>query len=115
LFAKDPYDKDDQEADEIYHAVDMRQDERRRDYRERKYKEAVENYRKERPKIQQQFSDLRRQLATVKEEEWASIPEVGDSRNRAKRNPRMETFVFLFFGGDLRSLSKLLRSFLQTQ
>uniref|UniRef100_A0A915M987 Pre-mRNA-processing factor 6 n=1 Tax=Meloidogyne javanica TaxID=6303 RepID=A0A915M987_MELJA len=93
LFAKDPYDKDDQEADEIYHAVDMRQDERRRDYRERKYKEAVENYRKERPKIQQQFSDLRRQLATVKEEEWASIPEVGDSRNRAKRNPRIETFT----------------------
>ncbi|KAI1724194.1 tetratricopeptide repeat domain-containing protein [Ditylenchus destructor] len=41
LFSKDPYDKDDEEADEIYHAVDMRQDERRKDYRERKYKEAV--------------------------------------------------------------------------
>ncbi|KAI3418954.1 hypothetical protein GPALN_008047 [Globodera pallida] len=93
LFAKDPYDKDDEEADEIYHAVDMRQDERRREYRERRYKEAVESYRKERPKIQQQFSDLRRQLATVKEEEWAAIPEVGDSRNRAKRITRGEQFT----------------------
>ena len=93
LFSKDPYEKDDEEADEIYHSVDMRQDERRREHRERKYKEDVENFRKERPKIQQQFSDLRRQLATVKEEEWAAIPEVGDSRNRAKRNPRAETFT----------------------
>jgi pre-mRNA-processing factor 6 len=33
LFAKDPYDKDDEEADAIYHAVDMRQDEKRKDYR----------------------------------------------------------------------------------
>lgn len=33
LFSKDPYDKDDEEADGIYHAVDMRQDERRKDYR----------------------------------------------------------------------------------
>lgn len=33
LFAKDPYDKDDEEADEIYRAVDLRQDERRREYR----------------------------------------------------------------------------------
>lgn len=80
----------------------MRQDERRKDYRflkqifnyfifrERKYKEAVEKYRRERPKIQQQFSDLRRQLSEVKEEEWAAIPEVGDARNKAKRNPRAE-------------------------
>uniref|UniRef100_A0A915CUS0 Pre-mRNA-processing factor 6 n=1 Tax=Ditylenchus dipsaci TaxID=166011 RepID=A0A915CUS0_9BILA len=93
LFNKDPYEKDDEEADEIYHAVDMRQDERRKDYRERKYKEAVEKYRMERPKIQQQFSDLKRQLADVKEEEWASIPEVGDARNKSKRNPRGEMFT----------------------
>ncbi|KAI1705808.1 tetratricopeptide repeat domain-containing protein [Ditylenchus destructor] len=93
LFSKDPYDKDDEEADEIYHAVDMRQDERRKDYRERKYKEAVEKYRMERPKIQQQFSDLKRQLADIKEEEWAAIPEVGDARNKAKRNPRGEVFT----------------------
>lgn len=68
----------------------MRMDERRREHREQKYKEDVEAYRRERPKIQQQFSDLKRQLAEVKEEEWAAIPEVGDARNKSKRNPRQE-------------------------
>ncbi len=90
LFSRDPYDKDDEEADEIYHAVDMRLDERRRDYREKKYKAAIEQYRKERPKIQQEFSDLKRQLSYVSEGEWAAIPEVGDARNKSKRNPRAE-------------------------
>ncbi|TMS39247.1 hypothetical protein L596_005802 [Steinernema carpocapsae] len=80
LFSKDPYDDDDKEADEIYQALEERLDERRKDYRERKYKNAVETYRKERPKIQQQFSDLKRQLADVSESDWASIPEVGDAR-----------------------------------
>lgn len=68
----------------------MRQDERRRTHREKKYKEAVEKLRKERPKIQQQFTDLKRQLAGITEDEWAAIPEVGDARNKAKRNPRAE-------------------------
>lgn len=65
-------------------------------FRERKYKEDVEKYRRERPKIQQQFSDLRRQLAEVKEEEWAAIPEVGDVRNKAKRNGRAEMYLKMF-------------------
>lgn len=33
LFAKDPYDKEDEEADEVYLAVETRIDERRKDYR----------------------------------------------------------------------------------
>lgn len=82
LFSKDPYDKDDEEADEVYHSVDMRMDERRRVQREEKYKSSIEKLRKEQPKIQQQFSDLKRSLATVSEDEWAAIPEVGDSRNK---------------------------------
>lgn len=65
--------------------------------RERKYREAVEKYRQERPKIQQQFSDLKRQLAEVTEDEWAAIPEVGDARNKSKRNPRAERCAFLSF------------------
>ncbi|KAK6735619.1 hypothetical protein RB195_018686 [Necator americanus] len=93
LFAKDPYDKEDEEADEVYLAVETRIDERRKDYREKKYKEAIEKYRKERPKIQQEFSDLKRQLSEVTEDEWVAIPEVGDSRNKAKRNPRTEKFT----------------------
>ncbi|KAK0403909.1 hypothetical protein QR680_017187 [Steinernema hermaphroditum] len=93
LFSKDPYDDDDKEADEIYQALEERLDERRRHYRERKYKDAVELYRRERPKIQQQFSDLKRSLADVSEAEWAAIPEVGDARNKAKRNVRAEKFT----------------------
>lgn len=33
LFSKDPYDKDDEEADAIYEAIDKRMDEKRKEYR----------------------------------------------------------------------------------
>jgi hypothetical protein len=49
----------------------------------RSLREAHENaelakHHAERPKIQQQFADLKRGLAVVTDEEWESIPEVGD-------------------------------------
>lgn len=59
LCAKDPYDKDDEEADAIYEEIDKRMDDKRRERREIKLKEELEKYRQERPKIQQQFSDLK--------------------------------------------------------
>ena len=59
MCSKDPYDKDDEEADMVYEAVDKRMDEKRKERRERKFQEEVEKYRQERPKIQQQFSDLK--------------------------------------------------------
>ena len=59
ICGKDPYDKDDEEADAIYDSVDQRMDERRRDHREKRLKEEIEKFRMERPKIQQQFSDLK--------------------------------------------------------
>lgn len=93
LFSKDPYDKDDAEADAIYEAIDRRMDEKRKEYREKRLKEDLERYRQERPKIQQQFSDLKRDLGEVSLEEWSTIPEVGDSRNRKQRNPRAEKFT----------------------
>lgn len=85
LFGKDPYEKDDEEADAIYQAIDDRMDEKRKEYREERIKKEVEKYRQERPKIQQQFSDLKRELNSVSAEEWNSIPEVGDARNRKQR------------------------------
>jgi len=86
LFNKhDPYEKDDEEADEIYQAIDDRMDEKRKQYREDRFKREMEKYRQERPKIQQQFSDLKRGLDGVSSEEWQSIPDVGDSRNRKQR------------------------------
>lgn len=33
---------------------------------------------------------FQRKLAEVTEEEWLSIPEVGDARNKRQRNPRYE-------------------------
>lgn len=100
-------------------------------FREKRFKEEIEQYRQERPKIQQQFSDLKvlvfgvvflsmmawyiliiellrvfkatsqkldkclhlcfqRKLGEVSEDDWLSIPEVGDYRNKKQRNPRTE-------------------------
>lgn len=59
ICARDPYEKDDAEADAIYDAIDKRMDEKRKEHREKRYQEEVEKFRQERPKIQQQFSDLK--------------------------------------------------------
>ncbi|KAK6173698.1 hypothetical protein SNE40_017104 [Patella caerulea] len=93
LCSKDPYDKDDEEADAIYEAVDKRMDEKRKERREEKLRQELERFRQERPKIQQQFSDLKRDLAQVSSDEWLSLPEVGDARNRKQRNARTEKFT----------------------
>jgi pre-mRNA-processing factor 6 len=90
LFKNDPYEKDDEEADAIYEAIDKRQDEKRKERREQRFKEEVEKYRQERPKIQQQFSDLKRKLSEVSYDDWMSLPEVGDARNRKQRNARAD-------------------------
>jgi len=93
LFTTGPYEKDDEEADLAYEGIDRRMDGRRKERREKKYKETVEKFRQERPKIQQQFSDLKRKLTDVSAEEWSYLPEVGDSRNKKMRNPRTEKFT----------------------
>ena len=59
LFSSGPYEKDDEEADAVYDAIDDRMDSRRRERRELKFQEEIKKYRQERPKIQQQFSDLK--------------------------------------------------------
>ena len=90
LFGNAPYEKDDEEADMIYDSIDRRLDERRKERRELNFQEEVRKVREERPKIQQQFSDLKRKLAEVSSDEWLNIPEVGDSRNRKQRSLRQE-------------------------
>ncbi|KAF0540930.1 Pre-mRNA-processing factor 6 [Gigaspora margarita] len=49
---------------------------------EAREKEESEKYRAERPKIQQQFADLKRGLAAVTDDEWANLPEIGDLRRK---------------------------------
>ena len=108
LFGKDPYEKDDEEADAIYTAIDDRMDEKRKQYREDRIRKDVEKYRQERPKIQQQFSDLKRELTKVSTDEWNAIPEVGDARNRKQRlagtrekyTPMSDSLLAKSLGGD---------------
>lgn len=88
LFAGTPYDADDQEADNIYEAVEKKMDERRRARREKREQEEAERIRKERPPIQEQFADLKRGLSEMTNEEWASLPEVMNLTG--KRRKKME-------------------------
>jgi hypothetical protein len=60
-------------------------------------REARENaelakHRAERPKIQQQFADLKRGLSSITDEEWETIPEVGNL-TRKKRQKVERSFA----------------------
>ncbi|EPQ56815.1 hypothetical protein GLOTRDRAFT_115025 [Gloeophyllum trabeum ATCC 11539] len=85
LFASGTYEADDEEADMIYDSVDRNMDARRRARREAREQEELAKARAERPKLQQQFADLKRGLSAVTDEEWESIPEVGNLTRRKRR------------------------------
>lgn len=93
LFNRDPYEDDDEEADKIYQTIDTHMDERGKALREKKTRQELEKYRLERPKIQQQFSDLKASLKEISASDWMSIPEVGDARNRKQRVARQDKFT----------------------
>lgn len=59
LFGDTPYDNDDEEADRIYEAIDEHVDTRRKRRREAAQLEAMKKAREERPKISDQFADLK--------------------------------------------------------
>lgn len=69
LFSSGPYDADDIEADKIYDSIDDHMDKRRKERREKRFKEDIEKFRQERPKIQQQFSDLKVRVRSP----WGSL------------------------------------------
>jgi len=69
----------------VWEAIDAHMDDRRRAIREKKLKEDIEKYRKENPKITEQFADLKRKLAHISEDEWNAIPDIGDY-TRHKKN-----------------------------
>ncbi|KAI0071148.1 hypothetical protein K474DRAFT_1736070 [Panus rudis PR-1116 ss-1] len=89
LFAGTTYEADDEEADKIYEQVDQKMDARRKARREAREEQELAKHRAERPKIQQQFADLKRGLAAVTDAEWENIPEVGNlTRKKRKRDER---------------------------
>ena len=65
-------------------------------FREARERQEREEYERNNPKIQQQFADLKRSLASVSDEDWASIPEVGDltgKNRRTKQNLRQRFYA----------------------
>lgn len=64
--------------------------------REAREKEEQEEYDRNNPKISQQFADLKRTLATVSDEDWASLPDPGDltgKNRRSKQNLRQRFYA----------------------
>lgn len=85
LFASSVYEQDDEEADRIWESVDRQMGERRRKQREAREKAELEEYRANNPKIQAQFAYLKRNLTSVTESEWASLPEPGNLTGKRRK------------------------------
>ena len=96
LFAGGIYDKEDEEADQVWQWVDEKMARRRKTQREAREAAEREEYERQNPKIQAQFADLKRALGTVTDDEWASLPEVGDltgKNRRAKQQMRQRFYA----------------------
>jgi pre-mRNA-processing factor 6 len=90
LFSDTTYEKDDEEADKIWMSVDNIMDTRRKRQREENMLNTMKKVRKERPKISDQFADLKRNLTSVSQEEWDAIPDVGDYASLRLRQKRQQ-------------------------
>ena len=85
------YDDDDDEADRIWDAIDERMSQKRK--RKTTDVQNDENA-TARARIGAQFRELKEQLGEVTEDQWASIPEVGDySLKWKQKQKREETFT----------------------
>jgi len=84
------YEQDDKEADEIYEGIDKRMDSKRKERREARLRLEIEKFRATRPKIQQQFADLKKELDKVSMAEWENIPEIGDHTMRYKKKAKTD-------------------------
>ena len=87
------YDEDDEVADQVWNEIDARMDERRRSRREQRITEQNAAFRSVRPKLQHQFTDLKRDLSSVTEEEWDNLPEPGEHRKHSASEKRNERYV----------------------
>lgn len=91
VFAGGAMDEEDREADAVWEQIDERMDERRRAKREANEKDEMDKFRRENPKISEQFADLKRKLADMTEADWESVPDIGDYT--VKKKKRMQQFV----------------------
>lgn len=90
LFQDTPYDQDDREADDIYELVDERMDARRKRRREVRMLEELKKARQDRPKISDQFADLKAGLQSMSDAEWDAIPDIGDYSLKFKTNTALQ-------------------------
>ena len=61
--------------------------ERRKLQREQQESKAIEKFRRERPKLQQQLMDLKRDLSQVSENEWDDLPDALAQVKRPRHCP----------------------------
>jgi pre-mRNA-processing factor 6 len=93
LFDATPYDEDDEAADRVWDEIDAHMDERRKSRREQRIAEQLSKFRSVRPKLQHQFSDLKRDLGHVTHEEWDNLPEPGAHTKHAAAEKRNERYI----------------------
>ena len=93
LFDQMPYDEDDEAADRVWNEIDAHMDERRKSRREQRIAEQLSQFRSVRPKLQHQFTDLKRDLQQVTEQEWNDLPEPGEHRKHSAAEKRNERYI----------------------
>lgn len=93
LFAAGVYEDDDREADNIYQSVDEQMENRRKRAREKQLLLEQKKQRTDRPRIADQFADLKRDLGSVSAFEWDAIPDIGDSSLKYKQSRKKESFM----------------------
>lgn len=84
------FEPEDEEADSIYLGVDQRMNERHRNQNEVREKAEQDIFKKEAAKASERFSDLKRALSTVTEDQWENLPEVGDLTRKYKRQRKLQ-------------------------
>mmetsp|Transcript_12295 Transcript_12295/g.18862 ORF Transcript_12295/g.18862 Transcript_12295/m.18862 type:complete len:963 (-) Transcript_12295:82-2970(-) len=84
------YDQDDQEADDIYAAVDERMKAKRKKNSLNDNEEGGQSNTK---RIKGQFRELKEQLATVTDDQWENIPDVGDYSLKYKQKRKEDVFT----------------------
>jgi pre-mRNA-processing factor 6 len=95
LFAGSEWqDQEDDEADRIFESVEAKMDRRRAARKLERQRIEKEEYARKNPTIAEQFADAKRALATVTDDEWANLPEVGDltGRNKRREDLRKRTY-----------------------
>lgn len=88
-----PYDEDDEAADQVWNEIDSKMDERRKSRREQRIAEQLSKFRSVRPKLQHQFTDLKRDLLHVSQDEWDQLPEPGEHRKHSAAERRNERYI----------------------